>query len=283
MIICFLITPTQYALAKDKAINVRHGVINTKNKVIKAQHGAVNINNKIVPIKHHAITTKGKALSNEPFADAKNYVGIDCSFISNTMKSSTYAFKDQYGKNAFPDNPFLYGAFLVHQFNDRFGIEASYETQNTKNRKVTLGPGDAMPGGAIIGPGVTMPLETKIKTQHFQTGLRIKLHEFENRKHINLWTQLGVTYFQMKAEQILFENTGAISPDNTRNYKKWKLTPVVKLGVNYNWTKRVGLRASAEWINTSILHAKSQERPDSSSEIKLRDNFNFGVGIYFKL
>lgn len=232
--------------------------------------------------------------SGKGFPDSSTYAGVDAGLISE-MTKSTYGFQENNGKNAYSKNPLLYGVFLGHKFNDRFGFEVAYETQQKKNKTVQLEAGDTIPGAApgtfsTLTAGEWFQYKTTNKTQHFQAALHITLHEFDKKENINIWAQIGGSYSQLRAEQVALagvDGGAVVAADDLANmrrtFKQWKLIPMAKLGVHYNWTSRIGLRATIGWRELSLLKPKSKEAPTASTQIKLKDGFNCGVGFYFKL
>ena len=226
------------------------------------------------------------------FPDSGTYAGVDMGLISE-MTKSTYSFSELHGKNAYPKNPLLYGVFLGHKFTDRFGFEVAYETQQRKNRTVLLGPGDTIPASNSIKleqPTDWASYQTSVKTQHIQAVLQIILHQFEQKDNINIWAQIGASYSQLRARQTPttgMVNGGILTAQEiaacTKTFKQWKLIPVAKLGIHYNWNSRFGLRATAGWRHLGMLKPVAQEPSSTHMQIKLKDGFNFGVGFYFKL
>jgi opacity protein-like surface antigen len=218
------------------------------------------------------------------FLHKNSYIGLDLSFISEMIKSN-YTFQSGYGKNSYAKNPFMYGVFVGHKFTDRFGIEVEYETQANKKRTVTLGHGDELPGNIMLDED-SINLQTSEKTEHWQILLHSDIYRFHKINRINLWVQLGMSYSRVRAEQIALSGIvdGDQIPENSdqRTFRLWKVIPVAKLGVNYDWTKKIGFRASAGWRHLHMLKAKSEENPTGSAEIRLKDGVNCALGIYFK-
>lgn len=223
------------------------------------------------------------------FIKSNTYVGMEAGAISE-MTKSTYSFSSDGGANAYPKNPLLYGVFVGHKLNDRFGFELAYETQNKKNRIVTLVGGDNIPATTVkIPTNEWIIYKTSTKTQHLQAALHIKLHEFAKKENANVWLQLGASYSQLQAKQTPVDDSDDgpmpehLIQEYTRTFKQWKFIPMAKIGVHYNLTPKFGLRATAGWRQLSLLKPKSQEMPDANTQIKMKDGFNFGLGFYFNI
>jgi len=213
--------------------------------------------------------------SNEEQKDRKNYIGMDVGIISQMIKSNHISFVSGYGDNAYAKNPLMYGIFAGHKFNDWLGVEVEYEAQNKKSRtaEVTFMPGLM----TLPPPNSPITLATEVRTEHVLLLLHGTVYRFHKKPNANIWTQLGISYSQIRANQVdLSELMVPIS------FKQKKVIPVVKLGINYDWTNRVGFRLYAGWRHLSMLKPKSNENPTGNSQIKLKDGVNCAIGIYFK-
>lgn len=218
----------------------------------------------------------------------KRYVGLNFSFISEMIKNNNTSFAQGYGKNIYAKNPLMYGIFLGNEFNDRFGIEFAYEAQRKKKQQTELTAGDQFPGNVVVAAGEYYVLETKSFTQHMQAALFINLYTFKSKPHINIWSQLGASYTQVQAEQYVIDNEEDGLPlpadieASRRTFKAWKLIPMAKLGINYEWTNNIGFSAMASWRQLSLLKVKSKEFPNGNTEIKLKDGISCAVGVYYR-
>lgn len=285
VVICFLIIPTQNALASTNEIKPKNVPVKQKKLPVKAVRKiSVKTKRNILPTKI-SCHEEHKCHEIETFQNRKNYMGVDVSLISEMIKSN-YTFQSGYGKNSYGKNPFMYGAFIGHKFNDRFGVEVEYETQANKKRTVVLGPGDELPGSPVLAGGESLTLQTKERTEHLQILLHSDIYRFQRMDKVNLWAQLGMSYSRIRAEQIILDgNLGGGVPvpiNQLRTFRQWKLIPVAKLGLNYDWTKKFGFRVSAGWRHLKMLKAKSEENPAGAAEVRLKDGINCALGIYFK-
>ena len=223
------------------------------------------------------------------FADEATYIGAEVGVVSAMIQADYKFTNDRGNRNAYPKNLALYGAFFGHKFNPRFGLELGYQGQTKKNRTVNLMPGDISPASNIaLDDGDAETWQTSSQTQHFNFVAHIVLHEFVKKNYINFWTQVGMSYSKLYAQQypvILMgmPPTDQQLIDDTNTFKQAKLIPMVAFGINYNWTDTLGFRAAANWRHISMLKPKSQEHPLQDLQVKLKDGFNFSLGIYWRL
>lgn len=241
----------------------------------------------------NAYTIKSTTLCGDTCTLHRNnnlYMVFNASVISPTIHG-TYSFREGYGKNVYYNHPDMYGIFIGTNFNDRLGMEIGYETQRTKKRlnKVTMG--EPLPGHIIIDPNDVVFIQTSARTEHFQVLLKVRLNEIESKSKVNLWGQVGASYSQLRASQnILYVIDGGpplavwnVPVDLlSRTFKSKKLIPVIKLGTDCNITENLSVRGSVGWRNLRLLRAKSNERPDTKTEIKLRDEYNIAIGLVYR-
>lgn len=214
------------------------------------------------------------------------YAGIEGSLLSPII-TGTYSFVEGYGKNAYFNDPLMYGVFVGSRITNRVGVEFGYETQHAQKRLSRIISGDPLPGGVYIG-GSIVSMTTEARTEHWRALLTFNLSEPDSKSKLNLWTQAGLSYSQLRASQdVLFftedDRPYVVNNDTfKRTFKRKRILPVAKVGMDYNFTEKFAVRSSVGWSNLRLLKAKSIEQPNAQTEIRLKDEYNIALGIVYR-
>lgn len=192
------------------------------------------------------------------------YVGLD-------VLKTTYATKEGYGSNVFAKNPTAFNAFVGYRLPRNFFVEAGYEwTGNrgkTTNTTVENLPGYVGPSNAILISNVTSNI--KITSPYFGVGISCPISSLKNTKVAGL---IGMSATKLSA---------SLNPGTERNFVKRKINPMLKASIEHNFTNLLGLRFTATWRQLNSFKLKSKESPNSFAEVRMKDGYNFGIGIVY--
>jgi hypothetical protein len=220
------------------------------------------------------------------------YIGFETSMISGVM-SIPYTFQNGYGKNVYFTNPLIYEVFVGYKFDNGLGIELGYGTQRKRRRISMLEAGDSLPGRIPLENDTVIFIETAARTETWQALLRVDLQDFRPKNNIKLWGQVGVSYSRIRAVQDILAwiddsytelpTTRHQNGDTLRRtFRNERIIPVAKIGIDYDVTESLGIRASAGWRNLEAIRSKSKESPDSKSEIRLKNGYTLSLGFFYR-
>ncbi len=198
------------------------------------------------------------------------YLGADAIY-------SRMGFKQNYGNNIFTKSAPGINAFVGYTFNDIVGLEVGYEIEKKQKKKdLTINGVNYIAGwrtpGALRGI-----LNSEVKQRHPYLGVTGKVNINDKCFIAGL---LGVSVSHIHARYHLVD--AGVGIDETATFSKTKPVAMARLSVGYSITDKVDVRAYTTWRNTSRFKIESQENTPGNL-IKLRDNFNVGLGFVYNI
>ena len=206
---------------------------------------------------------------------SSTYIGADAVYAS--MK-----FKENYGSNIFSKKGIPgVNLFVGHMFNDNWGAEIGYEVDKKMKRTETVKAG-ATVAGMYIDPNLVnyQSFNTSFKQHHAYLGAIAKKNILNDNNFISL--MLGVSLSHIQARYNIFaDSIPGVPPNATRTFSKTKPIPVIRVSLEHKFNDKFGFRALATWKKTSKFKMKSEERPDTNAQIKLKNTVNLGFGVSY--
>ena len=205
------------------------------------------------------------------------YVGMD-------LLKTNYSTKSGYGSNVFGKDPVATNFFVGYKLPHNLYLELGYERTKSKKRSTRVDGNDSLPGDSdtlLAGGYIYLDVSSKIKVEHPYLGLGINYNLLSFPK-ITLSALAGVALTKLQAQYIIPDDAGVPFPNGPvyTNYSKRALTPLLKIGANYQFSHHVSMRFSGEWHRMSNFKIKAAENPDY--EIRAKNNsFATGVGIVY--
>jgi hypothetical protein len=215
--------------------------------------------------------------SNAAIARGQFFVGIDA--IYNKL-----SFKKDYGENIFSKKltPGLNG-FIGCMFNNHFGTEVGFEIEKTSKRTTTIPSKEIVLGAAIPVGLKSMSFKTKFNQKYPYLGIISKFNLTTNNL-ISFFA--GISRATIKANYNIFQQDipgFGPEPENiTEIFSKTRFIPMLKAAIEHNINNQLAIKLFANWKNTSKfkLEDKSPD-PYPYDTIKLKNSFNFGIGITY--
>jgi hypothetical protein len=212
-------------------------------------------------------------------ANANNHVyfGLDAMY-------SILKFSQDFGGNIISKKPAPgFNLFMGYMFNERFGIEAGFESY--KKMKMTenkVSAGNYAAGVRISNNyGYWELFKTVVSQVHSYCGVVINNNIFSNN---NISLLAGMSLSHIKSQYIIYDSDGGgIKADGeiVRTFSKTKLIPIIKATIEHKFNDKFSVTAIASWKQTSLFKIKSKENPSSDTCIKPRDSFSFGFGVKY--
>ena len=219
---------------------------------------------------------------------------LEGAYVGADVLKTNYATKKEYGGDVFARNPVAFNFFAGYKFGqdrfkyiDSFFVEAGYEIPKNKSRTSLLGPGDAHPGGTIIPEdGHIYTYKSNIKTHNFYlgTGINLLVPKLNNTSFSAL---IGASSIKSKAQyEIISDNEqGEYQQDyidvTRRTFIKRRLVAVLRIGINYYFSKNLSIRLNATWHKLPFNKTKSEERPNNLAEIRSHDSRKLSIGLSY--
>lgn len=194
-----------------------------------------------------------------------------------------------YGEKVYSKNPLSYNLFAGYHFYDNWFTEFGYEFTRTKRRTNTLVEGEYLPGVIPLNAGEYSTLETKLNLQHptLYLGYNFSLENYIPKAQVSL--AAGFSWTKLKAQQEVIDDelpglpAQADIDASRRTFTKKKLVPAVRISGQYDLTDHFALRCSATWRQLSRIQPKSEERPNTATQLKLKNSTVFGFGLTYTL
>ncbi len=220
-----------------------------------------------------AILSAASYSSAQASGSSSNYVGVDG--VYSSMK-----FREYYGDNIFNKKGIPgVNLFAGHMFNENWGFEAGYEVDKKMKRTETVTEGSTV-AGVFLDPLLIdwASYNTFVKQHHSYLGAIAKTNFLGDNNFVSLMLGLSLSHVQIK--QHLFQSEAG-SENVTRTFSKTKLIPVIRASIEHKFNEQFGLRALTGWKKTSKFNIKSEEAPSKSSEVKLKNTINIGLGVFY--
>lgn len=189
-------------------------------------------------------------------------------------------FKEGFGKETYSRVTPLVGGLLGVQFNETVGLEVDMD-MGLKRKSQTLVPGPRLPG-VPPAPNNYQTIHTQTSTKSVGAGMRISR---PIGKTLHAFGVVGAHHFQVNAKQyLMFDGAVGIPTPNeitesTRTFKKRKIIPFCKVGVQKMIEKDLSLSVFATWREMSRFKIKPAE--SLGSDLRLKDSFGAGVSLGF--
>ena len=222
-----------------------------------------------------AYSQVAQAAAGATASTSSTYIGADA--VYGKMK-----FREYYGDNIF-SKKWIPGVnlFVGHMFNENWGAEIGYEVdKKMKRTEETVAVGNTV-AGTYLDPASLIRFasyNTSFKQHHAYLGATAKTNIFGDNNFVSL--MLGISLSHIQAKYNYFRD-GFGAADMTRTFSKTKPITIIRASVEHKLDNNFGLRLSTTWKNTSRFRVKSEEKPSSAAEIKLKDTINLGFGISY--
>jgi len=221
-----------------------------------------------------AYSQVAQAAAGTTASTSSTYIGADA--VYGKMK-----FREHYGDNIF-SKKWIPGVnlFVGHMFNENWGAEIGYEVDKKMKRTETVKAGNTV-AGIYMDPGLFTyrSYNTSFKQHHAYLGAIAKKRILDNN-FISL--MLGVSLSHIQARYNIFADSIPGAPPNvTRTFSKTKPIPVIRVSLEHKFNDKFGLKALATWRKTSKFKIKSEERPDTDAQVKLKNTINLGIGVNY--
>ena len=135
-----------------------------------------------------------------------------------------------------------------------FFVEAGYEFANSKNQDATLTEEDYLLGDPEPLPeGMKTSSKTKYISPYIGLGINYKLPKYTNT---SLFALAGISVTKVFAT---YKSTGTDSnptpsqPILSRTFKKHKVNPIIKVGVNHKLSRHFDLRLVGTWYKLNNI------------------------------
>lgn len=216
-------------------------------------------------------------------ADRSNvYVGLD-------ILKTNYATQDRYGSNVFAKAPIAFNAFVGYKLPRNFFVEAGYERTKSKNRTARIGEGDYYPGGTIpYDPGRYEIYKTKLKLEYPYLGFGFNCYPFQNFTNTYFSALFGFSVTKANGELNYIDDdlpglpAPAIIAAEYRTFKKNKIMPMFKVGINHNFSEKFGVRFTGTWHKLTTFKIKSAEGP-IFAQLRFKNGYAFGLGLFYSI
>lgn len=204
------------------------------------------------------------------------------------VNKNSYKMKKAYGNKIFKQNPLSLEAFLGHKINDNYFVEFSYEQTSKNHRTNTLVAGDYAPGQVLIIPGSFDIFKTtyQLKQPTVYFGYSIPVDHIAQDLEANISIGLSLTKLLAQFEVIEDEFgplNQALIDASRRTFKERKIIPSIRAGADYKINDSIKLKLNATWKNLSRFSPKSKERPDLSTQVRMKNSLSFGFGFEFAI
>ena len=205
------------------------------------------------------------------------YVGLD-------VLKTTYATKDGHGSNVFAKNPTAFNAFIGYKLPRNFFVEAGYEWTKSKNRVAKVNAGEYFLG-TELGGWMTTSSTIKKQLPYLGVGINYQIPQLSNT---SLFALAGISKVKIKATYKVIGDIDDETPtqnsidDSNRTFKKNKIAPMLKLGINHKFSQNIGIHFVGTWYKLkNVTLNKPLERPSSTSKIYLKNTYSVGVGASY--
>jgi len=206
--------------------------------------------------------------------DLSVFLGID-------VQGRNLDLEKDFGENLFAKRHGQYDLYAGFRIFDYFGLSIGHTSTKSKERNSVLNEGEKYLGVQIdAGDGIESHITSKkIKGTHVDL---LGFYPVYNQCKIDIFGSIGLTRNKLTLKDDFVALDGlALAPTIVRNYDEKKTTFRLMLGIQAVVLNHLGVRASLGWENTSkFKDLKPLEVPNAATNVKLKDSFIYGIGVF---
>lgn len=200
--------------------------------------------------------------------------------------SQTGGFKENYGAGFIDDNNFYSDLYFGGQKNGLFGFEIGISGVTVNNGYYKLNGGQYYPGATRpLDSGTYESYDTKYKQNNYYFGINRYL-QLWHRGNLRAFGFAGLAYTNLEVELELYADDIGYLNQAERNaardtFAAKKFVPMLKLGVEQNWSRNWGWRCTYTWMNyASLGTVKTIQYPQQPIAIKPKNASSWDIGIF---
>ncbi len=202
------------------------------------------------------------------------YIGVD--FSANYV-----SFKNDYGKTAFEKYTGSADIHFGFYFNENIGMEIGYEYSPLRRMDSKRDPGQTVnpgaPASTTLYEGNLYYMSSQYKLHMPYVAVKFSTDICENDK-TKIFALIGISPAKLKASHVI--TNGNMGDATKRSYSKRRIIPTLKVGVENEFANGLGMRLFANYKHLSPFKVKSGR---GDSEIRMKNSFGVGAGLYYNL